>query len=289
MQEKKKIISMIKLGIIGHPIGHTMSPLMHKAALEAMYMEGSYEAFDTPPDELFDRIKFFKKEGFKGFNVTVPLKVKTAFLLDDFDEHADLAGAVNTVLIRDDKRLIGYNTDIYGFKRAIPPVAKKNIKNKKAVIIGNGGAARAAAIGLIELGVEEIIFCVRNLENAQDLKKFFDGRFKNLKISLKEISDTLNFKDVAIIVNTTPVGMDGVDNHSPISEKVISTLSSDAVLYDLVYKPKNTEFIKLGKKYNLKTISGMGMLVHQGAKAFEIWTGKKAPVRIMKKIVQDSL
>ena len=151
---------MYKLGIIGYPLGHSISAAIQKAGLEAMGVEGSYDVMETPPEDLINRIKYIKNNGYNGFNVTIPLKVPMSLFLDDIDDYANIAGCVNTVKIGENKEFYGYNTDIYGFKKAIPPSADLN--GKTAGILGTGGAARAAVVGLAGMGIREIDFYTRN-------------------------------------------------------------------------------------------------------------------------------
>src|ERR1035437_203869 len=149
---------MIKLGVIGYPIGHSQSPVMHKAALDYLSIHGDYSAIETKPEDLIDTIRFLKVEGFRGFNVTIPLKVWIAPLLHEVDDFANVVGAVNTVLIKENKTLIGYNTDAIGFIEAIPAELRTKLKSKKAAVFGVGGASRAVAVGLGTIGIGEIIF-----------------------------------------------------------------------------------------------------------------------------------
>ena len=153
---------MIKLAVIGHPIVQSLSAVMHNAVLKEMGIDGEYETIDTEQSDLVDRIKQMKSQGYTGFNVTIPLKVPITLFIDEVDEIADIAGCVNTVKIMPNKSLYGYNTDVYGFMSAIPEDVKKSLKGAAAAILGTGGAARAAAIGLCRLGVSEINFYARN-------------------------------------------------------------------------------------------------------------------------------
>jgi len=162
---------MIKLGIMGYPLGHSLSPIMHKAALEYLGVDAEYALIETRPEDLIDQIKRLRIENYTGFNVTIPLKVWIVPLLNEVDDFANLIGAVNTVIIDRSKGLIGYNTDIIGFIEAIPPQLRENLKNKKAAVFGVGGAARAVAVGLGTIGVGEIIFYSRDTQKASKIKE----------------------------------------------------------------------------------------------------------------------
>ena len=142
---------MYKLGIIGYPLTHSISAAIQKAGFESLGLEGSYDVLETTPEDLISRIKYLKTNDYNGFNVTIPLKVPMSLFLDDIDDYANIAGCVNTVKIQDDRTFVGYNTDIYGFKKAIP--TDVSLVNKRASILGTGGASRAAVVGLAEKGV----------------------------------------------------------------------------------------------------------------------------------------
>lgn len=280
----------IKLGIIGYPLGHTLSPIMQKAALSHYGLEGTYDVLETPPDELVDQIKFLRKEGYKGFNITIPHKIAAALFLSSVDDYANVAGAVNTVLIKDNKDLIGYNTDINGFIEAIPDKVAKSLNSKRAIVLGSGGAARAVAIGLIKLGINDISFYSRNQDKALMLREIIISNFPDVKVHNYPFSEFLDLSYASIIVNTTPVGMQGVnENLSPISREAVESIKSDAVVYDIIYRPRTTKLLQYAKERDLLTIEGSEMLVSQGAKAFEIWTEKTAPVEIMRKALLKGL
>jgi len=271
---------MLKLGIIGYPLGHSLSPSMHNAALKELEIQGNYVAFETPPNKLFERIEFLKVEGIKGFNVTIPYKEKIIKYLDDIDNSGKIVGAVNTVIIDENKKLYGYNTDVSGFVQAIPNEWQEKIKSKKAAVLGSGGSARAILAGLIELKIQEISIFARNQEKSLELKEIFS----NIKINCLPLTENLDLSEFSIVINTTPLGMQGINEGiSPLSLKSIETLPKDALVYDIVYKPLKTKLLEYAEKRNLKTLNGIEMLLLQGAKGFELWTGQKPPVEIMRK------
>jgi shikimate dehydrogenase len=234
------------------------------------------------------RIKQLKSEGYSGFNVTIPLKVPVTLFLNEYDKLADIAGCANTVKIMPDKTLYGCNTDIYGFQTAIP--AEIELKRKTVSILGTGGAARAAAIAFCQIGVKEINFYARNIINASNMVNFLRDRYSSVNFNLKQMQSLDDLSDSIMLVNSTPIGMRGkAMGTSPIDEKVIKTLPENAAVYDIVYNPLKTEFIKLAQKNGYKTITGIDMFVYQGAKAFEIWTGQKAKPDVMKMAVLEAL
>ncbi len=261
-----------KFGIIGYPLGHSLSSFMHKSALRALNLEGEYNALETEPEDLIDRIKMLKRENYFGFNVTIPHKVPISLFLSKVDEYANMAGSVNTVKILEDKSLEGFNTDIYGF---IKPIENLDLKEKSAAILGTGGAARGVIVGLKSLGVTKIDFYTRNIVDSHPAIEGFRKKFPEIQINLVQNEFLNTLSGYSIVVNTTPLGMKGkYADLSPLDEKVIKTLPDDGLIYDIVYNPIKTELIKKAEKAGKKYIGGLDMLVYQGARAFEIWTGK---------------
>ena len=187
---------MIKLAVIGHPLTQSLSSVMHNAVLKEMGIDGEYETLDTEQSELVDRIKQMKSQGYAGFNVTIPLKVPVTLFIDEVDEIADIAGCVNTVKIMPNKSLYGYNTDVYGFMTAIPQDVKNTLKAASAAILGTGGAARAAAIGLCRIGVKEINFYARNVINASKMVNFLREKFYDVTFTLKQLESMTTLENV---------------------------------------------------------------------------------------------
>lgn len=276
---------MIKLGLIGYPLSHSMSPDMHNAAMAKLGIEGNYSLYETSPDELKNRVEYFKQEGFKGFNATIPHKIQVIKYLDFIDDFAKNVGAVNTVVIDENKKLSGYNTDVYGFMQAIPISDRNDLYGKKAVILGSGGAARAAGAGIAEMRFSEleIITLPSEIPNAEKIKELINSSYSDIKIKCSALSDILKLADVNLLVNTTPVGMQGnFEGISPVSEYTIKTLPDNAFVYDIVYKPQKTKLLEIAEKNNFKILGGLDMLILQGARGFELWTEKQAPVEVMK-------
>ena len=272
---------MYKLGIIGYPLSHSISAVIQKAGFESLGIEGSYDVLETTPEDLIQRIKFLKTNGYNGFNVTIPLKVPMSLFLDDIDDYANIAGCVNTVKILDDRSFIGYNTDIYGFKSAIPNDI--NLLNKRASILGTGGAARAAVVGLAEKGVKFIDFYTRNIINSRQTLDYVRAKFPEIEFNVYQIQNIRSLQDTSILVNATPIGMKGfMANEMPIEPKDLDNLSTDVLVYDIVYNPFETLLIKEAKKRGLKTVVGLDMLIYQAQRAIEIWTGRKPDFNIMK-------
>ena len=281
---------MIKLGIIGYPLGHSLSKVMHEAVMKELGMEGVYEIMETHPEDLIQQVKEIKRHGYTGFNVTIPFKVPMTMMIDEFDEFSNLAGCVNTVKVLPDRTLKGYNTDIYGFKAAILDEQQKSIRGKKAAIIGTGGAARAAAIGLCDIGVKEIDFYTRNIVNASPMVNFLREQFPEVTFTSKQVQQMRDFSDVVILINASPIGMRGQSmDLTPVDTDVLKTMRFGAIVYDIIYNPRKTILLQNAAALGLQTIDGCEMLIHQRAKAIEIWTGKKPNISTMKIALLENL
>lgn len=272
---------MFKLGIIGYPLAHSVSAAIQKAGFESLGLEGSYDILETTPEELISRIKFLKTNGYNGFNVTIPLKVPMSLFLDDIDDYANIAGCVNTVKINEDRSFMGYNTDIYGFKKAIPNDIKLN--GKTASILGTGGASRAAVVGLAEKGIANIDFYTRNIINSRQTLVYMRAKFPQINFNVYQIQNIRSLADSSIIVNATPIGMRGyMAGEMPLEQKDFNGLNPDTVFYDIVYNPIKTVLLKEAESRGFKTIEGLDMLVYQAQRAIEIWTGKIPDANLMK-------
>ena len=274
---------MYKFGLIGYPLSHSMSKVIQEAAFKSIGVEGCYELLETEQEDLVTRIKYLRANGFQGFNVTIPLKVPITLFLSGVDNVANVAGSANTIKILDDSSLYGYNTDVYGFVEAMPIDFRKSLEGGNAAVLGNGGAARAIGVGLSILKVKKIDFYVRNIVNASEMADVLRRNFPQVEMNCKQIENLNSLSDYKILVNTTPIGMRSkAMGISPVDEEIIKTLDNESLVYDIVYNPLKTELIKLAKKHNKNTIQGLDMLIYQGAKAFEIWTGKKPDTLKMK-------
>ncbi len=280
----------LKFGLIGHNLSHSISAIIHKAGLESLGIDGTYEVLETPAEDLISRIKFLKSNDYSGFNVTIPLKVPMALFLDHIDKSADVSGAVNTIKIRQDRTFHGFNTDIYGFQKAIPTSIQADLKGTNVSIIGTGGASRAAAVGLVELGVKQINFYSRNIINASNMVNYLRETFPQTTFNIFQTSSTGELFKSAMIVNTTPIGMKGNSaDQSPLPLSLIKELPTDTVIYDIIYNPTKTILLQKAKEFGLETINGLDMLIHQAAKAQEIWTGKTPDIDKMKIAALENL
>lgn len=281
---------MLKLGILGYPLGHSLSKVMHEAVMAEMGIVGCYHVMETHPEDMFDKVKAIKREGFTGFNVTIPFKVPMSMLVDEVDDVADVAGCINTVKVMPDLSLKGYNTDVYGFKSAFSDKQKIAINGAKASIIGTGGAARAAAIAIAEMGIDTVDFYTRNIVDASPLAEFLRARFPRVKINLRQVQSLADLSETTLLINATPIGMRGkAMDLTPVEPKSLRTMKLGSIVYDIIYNPRKTILLQNAQAIGLETIDGCEMLIHQGAKAFEIWTGKKPSVATMKIALLDNL
>ena len=279
---------MVKLGIIGYPLGHSISAVIQKAGLASIGLEGSYDVMETPPEDLISRIKYIKSNGYNGFNVTIPLKVPMSLFPDDIDDYANIAGCVNTVKIGEDKSFYGFNTDIYGFEKAIPE--EIDLTGKTASILGTGGASRAAVVGLAERGVANIDFYTRNIINSRQTLEYVRAKFPEINFNVYQIQNIRSLEGSAIVVNATPIGMKGfMADQMPLERIDLDKLRPDTVIYDIVYNPVKTILIQEAQKRGLKTIGGLDMLIYQAERAIQIWTGKDPDTKLMKIAALEAL
>lgn len=265
------------IGILGWPVAHSLSPAMHNAAFTDLALDYSYIPLPVHPDHLEQAIQGLKSMGFIGANVTIPHKVTIMPFLDELDPSAQLAGAVNTIVIKEGK-IIGYNTDAQGF---ILSLTSKNviIKDKTAVIMGAGGAARAVVCGLLAHGIKKIIIGTRSLQKAEDFITTFPNHNNLQACNWDEQIFRDGIKQCDILINCTPIGMEASSQETlPVDWQFVP---KTAVICDLIYNPPLTPFLLAAQNHGHMIINGAGMLIEQGALAFELWTGEKAPRHIM--------
>lgn len=279
---------MKKFGLIGYPLGHSLSAVIHKAGFKSLGIEASYEILETPPEELVDRVKYFKRNDYEGFNVTIPLKLPISLFVQEVDKYADIAGAVNTVKINSDKTFKGYNTDAMGFKKAIPQ--NLDFSGANVALLGTGGASRAAVLALSELGVKYIGVYTRNIPNAMDYMAYMRRKFPQIEFESHQIDLVRDLSKYQLLVNTTPIGMLGRSaDMTPIEENVLRTMPANSTVYDVIYNPKKTILLKLAEKLGYNTINGLDMLVYQAVAAQEIWFGQTPDFNTMKIAALENL
>jgi shikimate dehydrogenase len=272
-------------GIIGDPVEHTLSPAMHNAAFEELNLDFVYVAFRVGKDELREAIVGAKNLDIRGLNVTMPHKNAVMKYLDEADPIARSIAAVNTIL-NDKGRLIGYNTDGIGALKALEENGI-SLNGKKLLLLGAGGAGKAIAFHAAQ-EVEELQILNRTTQKAKDLAealcKKFGNKIEGNSLSAKTIEREL--EDADMVVNATSVGMYPNDDQSPIDP---CWLKPDLCVMDIVYNPVETKLALDAKSVGAKVVSGVEMLVYQGAASFEIWTDHQAPVKVMKQAVLSKL
>lgn len=252
-----------KTAVIGHPISHSKSPLIHGYWLEKYGLSGNYEAIDMPVNNLKQGVANIIKDGFSGFNVTIPHKVSIMALCDEIDDLATAIGAVNTVTIKNGK-LYGTNTDGFGFVENIKrSAADFDFAKGKAVVLGAGGAANAVIYALLQEGVPEIFITNRTKEKAQKLTAFNPDKIKAIDWELRH--DVLEHAN--LIINTTSLGMAG---HPPL-EINLRAAPAHVLVTDIVYAPLITDLLKQANTSGLRTVTGIGMLLHQARPGFKLW------------------
>jgi shikimate dehydrogenase len=279
------------IGVIGHPIKQSLSPLMHNSAFRIAGLNYIYLPFDIPKENLKDALNSMIALGLRGFNVTIPLKEKAMQYLNNISEEASVIGAVNTI-VNENGSLHGYNTDVHGILEALKPY-QDEIAGKNVTIVGAGGAARSTIYALIRnFKVKKINIVNRTEQTAESLKDYFSTKmhFKNFKIYELFPPELINvFQKSKLIINTSSVGM------FPETDDTITDLpesfNKDQIVFDVVYNPMLTSFLKLAKTKGVKIINGLKMFVEQGAKSYEIWTGETMPVNevytILEKYLKD--
>ena len=261
----------IKAGVVGWPISHSLSPRLHSYWLQKYNLEGEYLAYEVKPEDLGGFIKTLPEKNITGLNLTVPHKEIVFPFLDDVDDVARKIGAVNTIIVRDG-RFYGTNTDGYGFLTNLMENAPKWLaKSGPAVIIGAGGAARAAIVSLLEAGVPEIRLINRTKSRAEKLSDIYEDS----RIKICDWQDrSQSMSDVALLVNTTTLGMKG----QPALDIDLAALPVSAVVYDIVYNPLETDLLKQAASGGNHCVNGLGMLLYQAAPAFQAWFGKQPTV-----------
>jgi shikimate dehydrogenase len=277
------------LGIIGHPVEHSLSPLMQNAALAKLGLNYIYLPFPLQPQNLKQALDGFAAIGVVGFNATIPHKRAIIPLLSEIDPIAQAVGAVNTV-IRQDDRWIGTNTDVEGFIAPLQTL-DRDWSQTNAVILGNGGAARAVVAGCTQLGCASIHVVGRNLEKLKEFRDSWkDSPIQvNLQVhqwdSLPEIINKTN-----LLINTTPIGMYPKVENSPMDAELFTHLPKDTIVYDLIYTPSPTKFLQYAQLANKTAIDGLEMLVQQGAAALKMWLQQESVrVDVMRQTLQQKL
>ncbi|NMD70627.1 shikimate dehydrogenase [Bacillus sp. DNRA2] len=269
-------------GVIGDPIAHSMSPLMHNDLFQLYQLDAHYFPFHVKKEKLAEAINGLKVLGVSGFNVTVPHKVEIMSLLDEIDPLAKAIGAVNTV-VNVEGKLIGYNTDGNGYVRALTHYVS-DLEDKRVLMIGAGGAARALFFSLAKAGVRRMDLANRTVEKAQALINECPYEIEASALEMNEAE--LSLEEYDIIIQTTSIGMSPKVNEVPLSPE---RLKAGAFVSDIIYNPLETRILTEAKQRGAQIQNGLDMFVYQGALAFELWTGIFPNTERMKQIVEMQL
>jgi shikimate dehydrogenase len=271
------------LALLGNPIAHTLSPFIHNTISKALGKELIYIPLKVPPTQLEFFLEAFKRMDVLGFNVTVPYKQEIMKFTDENSEESLVMGAVNTVKIVEGK-LYGYNTDGEGFLKAFQEEMQEGFENKRVVILGAGGTARSIAFKLGTQKIKNLSILNRTFSKGESLSRLINSRFSNLSMAYTldhgEIFELLKESDV--IINTTDVGLYPDTDAMPISN--LEFISSKHLVYDVIYNPKPTKFLKEAQKRGASIANGLGMLIHQGVLSYKIWTGDPVTKELTKKL-----
>jgi len=272
-------------GIIGCPVSHSLSPLMHNAAMRLAGINGVYVPFFVDPANLWHAVNGMRALQLAGFNVTIPHKTAIMPLLDELSPTAVLAGAVNTV-VNQGGRFIGHNTDGDGLVASLQQDLGCTVAGARVVLIGAGGAARGALAALCCSGVDSVLVVNRTIDSAATLVEFFADTFPRVVLRFSGFDDQLEavLPETDLIINATPIGMEGEKN----DRLMLALLSGHAKVYDMVYSPPLTPFLAEAQALGHKVANGVGMLVAQGELAFSLWHGKPAGAGVMRKVLLSS-
>jgi shikimate dehydrogenase len=272
--------------LIGHPVAHSLSRGMQQAAFDAAGIDVRYELWDRAPLALPDVIAELRGEDFLGANVTIPHKERAVPLVDKTTDEAHATGAVNTIT-KDGKRLIGHNTDVAGFTHALDALVGKQKMPRQAVVLGAGGGSRAVVFGLVRAGFQRIIVFNRHLHRGEGLVKFFGRSAAHMELRAMPWHESVleaELSKTKVLVNATSVGLD--PDETPIPGELIPP---DLLVLDLIYNPARTRLMREAEAAGCHVMNGEGMLLHQGAAAFELWTGTAAPLDLMREKLEEAI
>jgi shikimate dehydrogenase len=275
-------------GIFGHPIGHSRSPAMHNRAFAALGIDAVYVPFDVAPERLPEAIASISALGLRGLNVTLPHKTAVMALLDRIDPDATAIGAVNTI-VREGQKLVGFNTDAPGLTRSLTERGL-TLAGARVAVIGAGGAARASIVGLARAGAAHIAVSARRQKVADDLVAQLTAACGATALSVRpwDNASLRNcFAETDLLIQATSATLNDQPAAGDLAQSLpLAALPNHAAVVDLVYKPLETQVLKVAGQLGIQTVDGLGMLLYQGAIAFEQWTGQAAPIEVMRAALQ---
>lgn len=278
-------------GFFAKPASHSLSPLMHNLAFSHWGIDAVYLAFEVDQTNLRQAVESIRTLDMLGVNVSMPNKTAVLAYLDQLSPEAELIGAVNTI-VHQEQRLIGYNTDGMGFVRSVNET-RHPIKNQKIVVLGAGGAAKAIVVQMALEGAQEITIYKRLNATFLPLKEYFAkvSEKTGCPIRLHDYADesqlALDLSQANLLINATDIGMGSKKDQLPIAD--VKLLHSQLAVFDLIYSPSETRLIQEAKKMGIKAYNGLGMLIHQGAIAFELWTHREMPVQNIRERLEQEV
>lgn len=277
----------IWLGIFGWPVAHSKSPQMHESAAKAIGISLRYERFAVEPEGLADAVREKHAAGIDGYNLTVPHKQAIMGLIDHVASSARAIGAVNTV-VRTDGGYVGHNTDAPGFVRSLLESGVA-VEGARVVVVGAGGAARAGVLGLAEAGAAEVTVLSRRPEQAEQLVVSLSEHAGSCRLVASTFGEAERcFRGASLLVQATSATLESNPSAADFAASLpIEALPGDATVVDMVYQPRRTTVLERAERRGLATVDGLGMLIHQGALAFEMWTGCEAPLDVMRAALDD--
>ncbi|MDA1001428.1 MAG: shikimate dehydrogenase [bacterium] len=275
------------LAIFGYPLSHTMSPVMHNTAAEALGLPYRFMAYEVRPENFAEAVHGARAMGFGGLCVTIPHKVAAAGMMDDLSEDARLMGAVNVIVFGAAGRMTGHNTDGIGWLASLESETGETPAGKRCLLIGAGGAARAIAVKMAQCGAAHIEIRNRTAEKAEALAAYVSKNLPGAQLSGGGLSDLhAAAEGCDLIVNTTSQGMAGEPEREAAMPVPEDAIPAGCICTDAVYNPVETAFLQAAKRRGARTVSGVGWLIHQGAAAWKLWTGTEMPVE---KVTQNIL
>lgn len=270
------------IGLLGHPVAHSKSPIMHNSMFQALKLNYAYLAFDVEPKQLEEAVTAVKALHIRGLNVTIPHKVEIMPFLDEISEEARIIGAVNTV-VNENGKLLGYNTDGEGYVRSLLEETGTTLIGKKVLVLGAGGAARAINYSLSKQPIRQLVIVNRDKEKADQMKNELKKQVEVGVAGYEELEEEIRKTDV--IINTTSIGMFPHSHQSLIEKEWIEPRH---LVSDIIYNPLATQLLQDAKEQGAVVHSGLGMFVYQGVLAFEKWTGITPDPNVMRESVLES-
>jgi len=267
-------------GIVGWPVAQSLSPAMHNAAFAALGLDMAYVPLPVAPEAVEQAVTGLRALGFRGVNVTMPHKAAVLPFLDEVVDDARRIGAVNTIVV-DGDALRGYNTDVDGFVAALRDVVTEPLGGTRALVLGAGGAARAAVLGLLRVGVDRFLIVNRTVARAEDLVRVFSASGEKARFEVVAL-DALTpgqVREADLVVNASSLGMGGA---LKVPAVLVDNIRRDHIVYDVVYGQRPTMPLERARAQEARAIDGLSMLAWQAALSFELWTGRAAPLEVMR-------